>query len=304
MAPSIADVESAGDSQRAQVVNTLLAIPGRRYAVLDAARSDDVLRWIQRSQRSALSLYDGPSASALASVCPYLVSLGRDPRVVEDLVKRSWGQAWGIFVGSRATLPDLRRHLRRFLVVVGREGRVLFRFYDPRVLRRFIPACTPDEARLFCGPLTAIVLESEDGEAAGWSCPGAPRDVGSEAPSVQAWRPFQLTEAHAAAFAHAAYADFQERMCDVLRAAAPEQALSLGEAGLREFASGATRRAHLSGLRIEHDVTWFALLLLCFDPQLEVRHPDLVELLATPTLSSESKARRLRIRLRRLSVAQ
>ena len=39
----------------------------------------------------------------------------------------------------------------------------MFRFYDPRVLRVYLPTCTGDEAEEFFGPVPEILAESEDG---------------------------------------------------------------------------------------------------------------------------------------------
>ena len=39
---------------------------------------------------------------------------------------------------------------------------MLFRFYDPRVFRDFLPTCTPKEAIAFMGPITTWWVESED----------------------------------------------------------------------------------------------------------------------------------------------
>jgi len=51
-----------------------------------------------------------------------------------------------------------------------------FRFYDPRVLRVFLPTCTPEELSDFFGPIAGFLIESaERGHA--WQCshqPGYP----------------------------------------------------------------------------------------------------------------------------------
>jgi len=46
--------------------------------------------------------------------------------------------------------------------VVGENKKVLFRFYDPRVLRVFLPTCTSKEVLEFFGPITRYVLEGEE----------------------------------------------------------------------------------------------------------------------------------------------
>ena len=59
-----------------------------------------------------------------------------------------WGDAWGVWARSEVAFDDVRRHMRRFLRVQGEDGRrMLFRWYDPRVLRVYLPSCTDDERR-------------------------------------------------------------------------------------------------------------------------------------------------------------
>ena len=71
--------------------------------------------------------------------------------------------AWGVFVGARADLNELRTHLRRFLLLKGPEGKEFyFRFYDPRVLRVYLPSCRPSELEMFFGPVDAFLTEAED----------------------------------------------------------------------------------------------------------------------------------------------
>jgi hypothetical protein len=49
------------------------------------------------------------------------------------------------------------------LTVKDEDDRLLyFRFYDPRVLRVFIPTCTPEESADLFGPISRFVVEGED----------------------------------------------------------------------------------------------------------------------------------------------
>ena len=40
---------------------------------------------------------------------------------------------------------------------------MLFRYYDPRVLRKFLPTCTPEQIAAFFGPADSVLIENEDG---------------------------------------------------------------------------------------------------------------------------------------------
>jgi len=59
----------------------------------------------------------------------------------------------------------VRNHLRRFVMAKLTDGRsVYFRFYDPRVLRAYLPTCTEEEVQSFFGPVERYAMENGDGE--------------------------------------------------------------------------------------------------------------------------------------------
>jgi len=135
---------------------------GRWFATLDAARSPRVLPTLVASGARHQSLYEGWRAQELAEVAPYLVELPSSSPLWDVLLGEARGDAWGVFAQSEASLEDLRRHLRRFLRVEAEDGRrMLFRWYDPRVLRAYLPTCTEDERRAFHGPVRSFVVEGE-----------------------------------------------------------------------------------------------------------------------------------------------
>lgn len=145
------------------ILNVLRAEPSPLFAILDAARDPLVYLRIHECREVNQSLYKGGSPE-LTFVAPYLVSLPKDSPFLDALVHESWGGAWGVFLASRLPFDDLRKHLRRLLMVEldGDDGgprNALFRFYDPRVLRPFLPTCTPDECASFFGPIDRFYVE-------------------------------------------------------------------------------------------------------------------------------------------------
>lgn len=139
---------------------------GGLYAVLDAARSDRILTLLQESVEPCRSLYEGLDGESLAHVAPYLAALPPGSRLLERLVREGWERRWGMFIECDRPFRDLRRHLRRFLMVQDADTRkkYYFRFYDPVVLRAFMPTCTVKQrAELFRG-IRAFVAEGERGE--------------------------------------------------------------------------------------------------------------------------------------------
>lgn len=148
------------------VSDWLQSLGGPLFALLDAARDPAILATIQSSDQPYQSLYEGVEADDLAAYGPYLVSLDGDEAFLSRLVEHGWGRSWGVYLASPADLATIRHHLRRYLKVEIPGGQTaLFRFYDPRVLREFLPAWTPAEQASFFGPVTAYAIEDADGGA-------------------------------------------------------------------------------------------------------------------------------------------
>ena len=87
--------------------------------------------------------------------------------LLDAFFRHGWGESWGILVNSRRSFKELRRHLRRFLYVRTELGEKLyFRFYDPRVLRVFLPTCGKDQLdEIFGathGEIDSFFVEDED----------------------------------------------------------------------------------------------------------------------------------------------
>jgi len=62
-------------------------------------------------------------------------------------------------------LRTLRDHFRDFHKVELPDQRiVIFRYYDPRVLRIFLPVCNQSELRQFFGPVQTFLVEGESAE--------------------------------------------------------------------------------------------------------------------------------------------
>lgn len=131
--------------------------------VLDAARVPGLPATLTALAAESTSLYSGPTADELADVAPWLVQCQAGSPLNEWLFGTAWGQSAGIVLESEADPDELRAHLRRFLMVLDESGKSLyFRFYDPRVLRIFLPTCDAEQLRSFFGPISAFVAEDDD----------------------------------------------------------------------------------------------------------------------------------------------
>ena len=131
--------------------------------LLDAARDARVLQLLKQSDALYQSLYEGEKGVELAAFAPYLVDSTSTAHLLPTMVDEGWGGNWGVYLSSRDPFPILRHHLRHFLMVKQPDGQqVYFRFYDPRVLRAFIPGLNKDEREIFFGPIDCFLLESDD----------------------------------------------------------------------------------------------------------------------------------------------
>ncbi len=138
--------------------------PELLYAVVDAGRSPEVLTLLYGFGPEMRSLYDGESEARLGPSGPYLVRLPSDGDVLPALLRKGWGQAWGVFVSTSAKFDALRKHFRSLLMVRRQSdaAELYFRFYDPRVLRAFLPTCDKQQLQAMFGPVSAYLVESQD----------------------------------------------------------------------------------------------------------------------------------------------
>jgi hypothetical protein len=134
------------------------------WAVLDGARSEKLVRAIGMHRAEGACLLAGKLDPSVARTAPYIVRLERESSFTAWLFERGWGKSCGIFVRAPLELRELRRHLKRFLLVAGPDQqRLYFRYYDPRVLRLYLPTCDAAETQTFFGPVRSFAMESADG---------------------------------------------------------------------------------------------------------------------------------------------
>jgi len=132
------------------------------FGILDAARSRRILELLRDSSEEFQSLYEGKSAEDLVDFAPYVVELPVGSELLEDLIREGWGDSWGVYLKCGLPLDEVRRHFRKFLMIEVGERKAYFRFYDPRVLRIFLPTCSLSDRHEFFGPVEAFWSEASD----------------------------------------------------------------------------------------------------------------------------------------------
>lgn len=133
------------------------------WMIVDCARDQQrIFRFLLGSHLEYSCLYSGYLAPALEMAAPYLLQLEHDNQETRRLIELSWGNSWGVFLKSGTSLNKLRRHLREFLMVRDPQGRrMAFRYYDPRVLRPYLPTCNAEELRTVFGPVECFWTEEQ-----------------------------------------------------------------------------------------------------------------------------------------------
>jgi hypothetical protein len=131
------------------------------YAIVDGARDPRVHPAVVGSGLAYQCLFAGALVPELAAAAPYLVRLDPLAEFTRTLLRLGWGKSFGIFLASQASIEALRVHFRRFLRVQG-PGRktMFFRYYDPRVLRSYLPTCNDVEIEVIFGPVARYLVEA------------------------------------------------------------------------------------------------------------------------------------------------
>lgn len=148
-----------------RLLEILRAEPEPLFALLDAARDARALELLRGSVDEYQSLYEGEKGKELDDYAPYLVSLPPESGLLATLAREGFGRSWGLFLTCDKPFAKVRRYLRQFLLVKDERGRELyFRFYDPRVMRLFLPTCRVTEAARMFGPIRSYLVEAAEPE--------------------------------------------------------------------------------------------------------------------------------------------
>lgn len=135
------------------------------YAVLDGASVEQLPQLLWEHEPENICLYRGELEPDIAATAPYLVKLEYDHPFTNMVCEQGWGKHWGIFAVTPADVDIrvLRQHFRKFLMVYNPDGKLIyFRYYDPRVLRIYLPTCNSEDIKIIFGPIGCYITEDED----------------------------------------------------------------------------------------------------------------------------------------------
>jgi len=151
------------------LIQRLVSRRDRLFGVVDAARDNDLAMAAPKQYGQTITwLFEPGSAAHMRDVAPYLVPIAYEPKYPYagsgylDLWAQKLGGSAGILLVTSADQETLLAHLRTLFHIRGPDDhRYYFRFYDPRVLRVYLPTCTGAEATEFFGPMRRILVEAE-----------------------------------------------------------------------------------------------------------------------------------------------
>jgi hypothetical protein len=274
------------------------------WMIVDAARDRAVFRLLLECGLEYSCLYSGFLPPALEIAAPYLVQLEYQDRYTRRFLEQGWGNSWGVLVKCDVRLDKLRRHLRQLLVVRDPRGnRLVFRYYDPRVLRVYLPTCNTEELRAFFGPIQCFWTEGEASGMREFRFDGgnlaqrtlhalsqrglAPSGIGQNATpgwvearprnAVLAVRPEQLRT-----FSLVEAEKFEEWMLTHLNKFFPAQCQAAGESQVRKIIRSGIERAADHRMTSKREVCKYIDLMIVFgrDFDKDNRYPWASEILA------------------------
>ena len=253
------------------------------YALLDAARGAPVMDQVASAGLDAGAQYEvlgpGRQDDELFATSAFLVPCPEGSELLWWLCTEGMQQSLGVLLASVAPLEELAAHLHPLTEIKDERGRtLLFRFYDPRVLRIYLPTCTPWELRRFFGPVQRFWAEAAETPALlDFPRPALAPEDEPEAEELLAGqtiiaedRPdLVIREAQLEAFAGAVDAGLHRRLAAHLRDHFPDDCAELGEEGLGEVVEQGVERAAAHGFEVERDVALYLGLVFVLGPEFD-----------------------------------
>lgn len=138
--------------------------PATVFAILDGASVSGLTQYLSSFSPRHVCLYPGELDPDMAEVAPYLAVLEPDAAFAEWVLGNGWGRGWGIYGKTGSRFSELRSHFRRLAKVADQTtGRGLyFRFYDPKVLKIYLPGCSLNELHECFGPVQQYLVEDDE----------------------------------------------------------------------------------------------------------------------------------------------
>jgi len=142
------------------VLEYLRRAPAPLYAILDASIEERVPQLLMASGELYQFMPEGLPDVGLPQPGAFMAYIPVTSQLLPRLIQMAWGHHWALFFTCMHPFAEVRKHLRQFLLLKSDDSKSFyFRFYDPRLLQLFLPACSPQEITQFFGPVQCFVME-------------------------------------------------------------------------------------------------------------------------------------------------
>lgn len=134
----------------------------RLYAVIDVARDPYLLLpVIEGFTDDTQCLFRGKAREELGDQTAWLARVDPQEGLLDWLIEEGWGRRIVAFVVTTLNLTRLAAHLRKFTKVKDKNGvEYFFRFYDPQVLRQYLPVFAAREHVMFFREIDCCAIEN------------------------------------------------------------------------------------------------------------------------------------------------
>ena len=145
-----------------EIRKNLFTTNRRLYCVLDGVMVTDLPIKLREAQVPHHCILTGDLSPDVVHAAPYLAYLSPDSKFADWVLSEAFGKSWGIFFHSHRSMLEMRRHFRALHEAYDERGNPLkFRYYDPRVLRAFLPTCNAGELKTLFGDVEQFFIESK-----------------------------------------------------------------------------------------------------------------------------------------------
>ena len=258
---------------------TGFAQAGQLFALLDSCDAPEVLeRLNDLPEEQSVCLYSGDAEEDFAAFAPYLLAV--TPELLPWVKSLVEGGESATLVVSDAGTELVRKHFRRLLLVLAPNGEEMyFRFYDPRVLPKFLAVCTDEERRDVFGPLLAFGVVKAGQLTALTEQPGPIPQNALLRPSRNGL--FQTRPAHLRAFSEEGEQAFEVSIVEHLRDYHGDLVEGFADVTLVKMVRHGITKARRYGFFSEADLTAFVAIMFEIAPNFD-RHSYIQEVLTDP----------------------
>jgi hypothetical protein len=142
------------------VLEYLRRAPAPLYVILNANIEERVPQLLMSSGELYQFMPEGLPETGALPPGVFMAAVPVTSLLLPRLIQMGWGHHWLLFFTCMHPFLEVRKYLRQFLLMTSDDGKQFyFRYYDPRLLQFFLPACTPQEITQFFGPVQCFVME-------------------------------------------------------------------------------------------------------------------------------------------------